>query len=173
MMLTWDGRPAIAVDDVGDGQPVERHQVGELVEDHELVLAGVDDVDRLSPTGGGVGTIGGEVVGVPREPVTEGVPVDAELPTDLLLADLPVAGLDELHDGDVPSAGDGPDHHPESRRRLALAVAGVHDDQRVGAAQFVGPRILGGRQVVGAVGLAGHEWGSVRIDHYDVELSSW
>ena len=176
------GRPAgDRRDDVADGQPVEVHQVGEFVEDHELVFAGVDDADRLLPSGGGVGTVGGQVVGVPGEPVAEGVPVDAELATDLLLADLPVAGLDELHDRDVPPAGDTSNHHPERGRRLALPVAGVHHDQRLGAPQAVGTGILGGRPVdVGVplgvrvgVGFARHEWGSVRSDHYDVELSSW
>ena len=48
-------------------------------------------------------------------PSPNGVPVDAELAADLLLADLPVAALDELHDGDLPVRG--PRRGPSRRTR--------------------------------------------------------
>jgi hypothetical protein len=130
-MLTW--------------QPLPVAQVGELVEHDELVIAGGDDVGCNRPRLGGACLVAGEVVGVPGEPVAEGVPVDAELAPDLLLADLPVAALDELHDGDLPAAGDGAQHGAEGRRALALAVAGVDEEERVDVAQLGGARVLGRR----------------------------
>ena len=93
-----------------------------------------------------------EIVGVPREAVAERLPVDAELAADLLLADLPVAALDELHDGDLPVAGQRAQHHAERRRALALAVAGVDEHQRFGA----GRSPSGRGSSVGGVASFGH-----------------
>ena len=181
MMLTCDGRPAIAVTTSPTGSQLKVIKIGELVEDHELVFAGVDDVDRLPPSGGGVGTVGGEIVGVPREPVAEGVPVDAELTTDLLLADLPVAGLDELHDRDVPPRATARTIMPNAADDLPFPSPVFTTTSNSAPPKAVRTWILGGSPVpvdVGVsvevgVGFAGHEWGSVRSDHYDVELSSW
>ena len=47
-----------------------------------------------------------QVGGVPGESLPDGVPVDPELAGDLLLAGVPVAGLEELDDRDSPVAGD-------------------------------------------------------------------
>ena len=56
------------------------------------MLAGVDEARGLLPTRRAAWALSCvEVVGVPREPVAERMPVDAELAPDLLLADLPVA----------------------------------------------------------------------------------
>ena len=76
-----------------------------------------------------------EVGRVPGEPVAERVPLDAQLAADLLLADLPLAALDELQHGDRPAHGDRAEHHTERRAALALAVAGVDQQQRAGARQ--------------------------------------
>ena len=96
--------------------------------------------------------LGVEIVGVPREAVTERMPLDAELPPDLLLTDLPVARLDELAHRHRPVDGEGSQHHTERRRALALAVAGVDQHERVGAPQPVGPGVLGRDGIVGGLG---------------------
>ncbi len=49
-------------------------------------------------------------------------------------AGLPGRRLDELHDGDRPAVADVAEDHAERRRRLALAGAGVDDDQALVAA---------------------------------------
>jgi hypothetical protein len=43
------------------------------------------------------------------------MPCDAQLATHLLFADLPVAALHELDDGNLPVAGECADHHAERR----------------------------------------------------------
>ncbi|GJD69152.1 hypothetical protein MMMDOFMJ_2078 [Methylobacterium gnaphalii] len=58
------------------------------------------------------------------------MPVDpvAERFQGVLLAGVPGA-LDELHDADSPAAAEGAQHQPPGRRRLALARAGMDDQQ--------------------------------------------
>ena len=133
-----------------------------------LVLAGPDQFRRRRPAVGGVGDVVRQVLGVPGEPVTEGVPVDAELPAQLLLADLPLTGLDELHDGDVPVARQRTQHHAERRGRLALAVPGVDDDEGIGAPQPVGAWVLGG----GGVWVTHVDGGGYEASGYSSEPSS-
>src|SRR5829696_2761881 len=74
--------------------PTPRAQVRDLIEDHELVLTGGDQGLRLRPAGAGQLDVVIEIARVPREAVTDGEPVDAELAAHLLLADLPLAALD-------------------------------------------------------------------------------
>ena len=84
---------------------------------------------------------------------------------DLLLADLPVAALDELHDGDLPAPGDAREHHAERGRALALAVAGVDDHERRCPSQPVAvgdPRSAAARR---ARVRRSSRPGSVRIGH--------
>lgn len=73
------------------------------------------------------------------------VPVDAQLAAHLLLAHLPVAALDELHDRHLPVAAERPQHHAERRRALALAVAGVDQHERRDGAHAARSRVVGGR----------------------------
>ena len=54
----------------------------------------------------------GEVLGVPGEALAERPPVDAEAARDVFLADVPLARLQELHDGDLPVRG-----RPRASRR--------------------------------------------------------
>ena len=70
------------------------------------MLAGGDDRCCASPRALGDGLVVLEVRRIPREALAQRVPVDAELPADLLLADLPLAALDELQDDDRPAHGD-------------------------------------------------------------------
>ena len=49
-------------------------------------------------------------------------------PVTFLLADVPLAALHELHDGDLPIAGERPHHHAEGGRALALAGPGVDEE---------------------------------------------
>ena len=72
-------------------------------------------VRRMGAADLGVRPVVLEVRRIPREAVPERVPVDAELAAHLLLADLPVAALDELQHGDVPVDGETAQHHPERR----------------------------------------------------------
>jgi hypothetical protein len=110
------------LDHVGGVEPTPRAQVGELVEHHEAVVAGTDELSGPSPPVGGVPLVVLEVVGVPREAVAERIPVDTELSTDLLLADLPVAALDELHDRHPPVARQRPQHDPNAAELLPLPL---------------------------------------------------
>src|SRR5687767_13385725 len=73
-----------------------------------------------------------EVGGLPGEPVAQGVPLDAEVVGQLALARLPLPALDELDDAHPPASGPAPAHDPEGGRGLALAVAGVDEDDRLG-----------------------------------------
>ena len=77
------------------------------------MLASLHQLDGLGPAFSGVGAIVRQVIGVPGEAVAEGEPIDAKLATHLLLADVPVAGLDELDDRDVPVASECANHHAE------------------------------------------------------------
>ena len=131
--------------------PAPVHRVGDLVEHHEAVLAGLDERLGVRPRRRGDGLVLGEVVGVPGEALADGAPVDAEPSRhDLLLADLPLARLEELHDGDLPVAGDGADDHAEGGGRLALAVAGVDERRRCSHAP-AGPGCVLGRHLA-------HRW---------------
>ena len=89
------------------------------------------------------------------KPFADREPVDAELPRRLLLADVPLARLQELHDRDLPAPRDGAQDHAERRRRLALAVAGVDEHERLRGAQPVGSRVLG-RRLAPVVGIGRH-----------------
>src|SRR5438445_4356689 len=88
-----------------------------------------------------------EVSGLPREAVTQRVPLDAQVVGQLALARLPLSALDELNDSDSPTARPAPSHDPEGRARLPLPVAGVDEDDRRGAshrlADYVWPRSAG------------------------------
>src|SRR6476469_8600456 len=70
------------------------------------------------------------------------MPLDPELPTDLLLADLPLTALHELQHDDRPAHCHRSQHHPERRAALALAVAGVDEHQGLRPSQAFGPRIF-------------------------------
>src|SRR5580698_9220850 len=54
------------------------------------------------------------------------------------LTDLPLATLDKLHHHHSPSSSPGAAHHAERRGGFTLSVAGVHDDERIGANQCLG-----------------------------------
>ena len=56
--------------------------------------------------------------------------------------DVPLARLQELHDGDRPVARDSPHDDPERSRGLALAVAGVDEQQRTDGARTARQLVL-------------------------------
>jgi hypothetical protein len=87
----------------------------------------------------------GEILGIPGEPLAERPPVDAEALRGLFLADVPLAGLEELDDRDLPVLGDRAQHDTERGARLALAVTGVHEDERPRDVQPLGECVLGRR----------------------------
>src|SRR5215211_7786623 len=115
------------------GDPAVLHRVGDFVEDDQVVVAAGQLPGRHVP---GVAALGHRLVEVgrlPGEAVAQGVPFDAEVLAQLALPGLPLVALDELHDHHPPAAGPGPAHDPERGRRLALAVAGVDEDDRRGS----------------------------------------
>src|SRR5690606_1965576 len=74
--------------------------------------------------------VAGAVLGFPGESLAHGVDrhLVREPLQDLALAGLPPA-LDELHDADAEAVADAAHHHAEGGRRLALALAGMDDQQ--------------------------------------------
>ena len=143
-------------DDVVDVDPAPLHRIGELVEDVEVVaLVGEPALDLRPALGGRGGVV---VVGAglarPRPARAHLVPLDraalAGLVVQLaeplqhgLLADAPLGRLHELEDADSPALVPAAQREPERGGRLALAVAGVHHQQRPVAA------LPGGEPVVG------------------------
>src|SRR4051794_3895768 len=125
------GAPGERADDLVLGDPAVLDRVGELVEQQELVALVVDAaLDLLPPCAGAVGRLL-EVLGQPGPAVAHLLPLDpAERLRGLRLADLPLAGLDELEDAAAVAARPRAHQHPERGRRLALAVAREDDQQR-------------------------------------------
>src|SRR5262249_36531159 len=122
------------------------------------------------PGGAGVRDVAGAVLRLPGEALTQRLD-GAELREFLqhpALAGVPLA-LDELDDADLHAVADAAHHHAEGRRRLALALAGVDDEQALLdglarhhlVARFLA---LGGFLVGAAVefGFFGHE--AARVD---------
>src|SRR4051794_1020547 len=118
------------LDDLVLGDPAVLDRVGELVEQQELVaLVAYAALDLLPAGACPVGRLV-EVLGEPGPAVAHLLPLDpAERLRGLRLADLPLAGLDELEDAAAVAARPRAHQHPERGRRLALAVAGEHDQQ--------------------------------------------
>ena len=114
------------------GDPAAGHDVGELVEDQQLVGLGGDRGLDLLPSLLGQLFRGRVLALDPGPGRAHLVPGDAERLGCLLLADLPLARLHELEDPDRPVLGPAAQHQPEGSRRLALALAGVHDQPRLG-----------------------------------------
>src|SRR6202034_4087608 len=96
---------AVAVD------PTPVHRVGDLVENDEAMLAGYDRGGCELPGRRGTALALVEVRRLPGESVASLEPVDSELPPNLLLADLPLIGLDELDHADPPAARETAHHH--------------------------------------------------------------
>src|SRR5205823_10422939 len=96
---------------------------------------------------------------LPREAVAERVPLDAEMIGELAFTGLPLAALDELHHADTPAPRPAPSHHAEGGRALALAIAGVHEHDRLGAGHDwmvgVARALAGGLMVCGTASDAG------------------
>src|SRR5690606_25684000 len=84
----------------------------------------------LLPGAGRSRHVAGEILRLPGEPLTHRVPrhAIAEDGEGVALAGLPAA-LDELHDADAASVAEHPERQAEGGRRLALARAGVDDQQ--------------------------------------------
>ena len=109
--------------------PSPRAQVGEFVEDDQLMLTGCDEVFCLLPTSCCECLVVFDIARIPGEAVAERVPIKSERSADLLLAYFPFARLDELANRDLPSNRDPTQHHTERSRTLPFAIAGVDDDE--------------------------------------------
>src|SRR5581483_8384905 len=93
-----------AFDHLGDGDPPVAHDVGELVEDQQVVVARAELAAGHLP---GVAVLRRrlvEVLALPGDAVTEGPPVDPEMFGELALTGVPLPALHELHDADAPAA---------------------------------------------------------------------
>src|SRR6266536_3154624 len=126
------GPVAQHVDHLGGVHPAERHRIGELVEDQQVVGlvrdAALDLVPALT------GQVGGllQIAGHPGPAVAHALPGDvAKLLGRLPLANAPLAGLDELVDADPVAACPAAQHDAEGGGRLPLAVARIDDQQGV------------------------------------------
>ncbi len=84
----------------------------------------------LLPGGAGGSDVAGAVLGLPGEAHAHGVDGHqlGEALEQAALAGLPAA-LDELHDADPEAMAEAAHDHAEGGRRLALALAGVDDEQ--------------------------------------------
>src|SRR6185437_15162124 len=161
--------PAAGNDDVLDAGPGREHgehlihfegavadRVGELVQDEQPVGGGGQVPLDLLPAGLGRPLV---VLGLGAQPgpaLAHLVPGDAaalaaalvdgaERPQRGLLADLPLGALGELEHADGPAGRPGPQGQTEGGRGLALAVAGVNGQQRLGAALPGGEAVGGNR----------------------------
>ena len=131
--MCWKpGRLLQRGDDLLLGDPAVLDRVGELVEQQELVALGLDPALDLRPALARLVRGLLEVAADPRPAVAHLLPVDpAEGLRGLGLADLPLAGLDELEHAAAVAPRPRAQEHPERGRRLALAVAGDDDQQRL------------------------------------------
>ena len=149
---------------------VAEHDV-EFVEQHDLVLAGGDDRLGALPGGAGRGEVALAILGLPGEALAHRVDRHevAEFLQRDALAGLPLA-LDELDDGDRHAVAEGAEDHAEGGRRLALALAGVDDQQalldRLGGDDLVARRLL----LAHLLGVAGVEFGFGHVLHSAASL---
>ena len=110
------GAVADRLHDLVGVDPAPVHRIGDLVEDDQAVLVALDQRFGLPPRLPGDGLVLREIVGVPGEALADREPVDAQLAADLLLAGVPVARLEELHDRDPPVPGDGAQRRHRTQR---------------------------------------------------------
>src|SRR5205823_5118996 len=98
---------------VVDPDPAVVHRVRDLVEHDELVLAVLEHGRGERPSSDSAAARLVEIRRLPREAVAAPQPLDAEPAPDRLLADFPLAGLDELDHADAPAARDAAHYHAE------------------------------------------------------------
>ena len=72
-----------------------------------------------------------EIRGVPRESFAKCPPIDPELATDLFFTTVPRTRLEILNDRNIPAACKRAQHDAKCSGRLALAIAGVDEKQRL------------------------------------------
>src|SRR5918998_608068 len=119
------------LDDLARIHPAELHGVGELVEQEHVVGLVRETALDLFPAFAGLVRALDEVSGGPGPTVAHLEPVYvAEFQGRLVLADLPLAALDELVDAYPVAARPAPEHEAEGGGGLALAVPRVDHEQR-------------------------------------------
>src|SRR4051812_41911123 len=137
-------------DHVVEVDPAPLDRIRDLVEQEELVALLRDHPLDARPALARL--VGGllEILREPRPAVAHLLPVDAaERRGGLRLADLPLAGLDELEDAAAVPSRPRAEEHAERGGALALAVPGQDDDQRAVAA--LSPERLCATDVTGPV----------------------
>ena len=102
----------------------------QLVENDEVEARIGHQLLRLAPSALGRRDVAAEILRLPGEALAHGVPGDliAELGQRVALGRMPGA-LDELHHADPLAAAEHAQRKPERRRGLALAGAGMDDQQ--------------------------------------------
>ncbi len=90
-----------------------------------------DELLGARPCGFRCRDVAGAILGLPGEAFAHDMQRRelGKFGQQLRFAGLPGRRLDELHDGDGPAVADVAEDHAKRRRRLALAGAGVDDDQ--------------------------------------------
>ena len=157
MITCWRPSPAGQhVDDLGDVDPAPLHRVGELVEHVDVVGLRLDPAADLGPALARRARRGRRrcpACGSTTSPRPSCATRRARprrsrscrrpsARNAVLLADLPLRRLHELEHPDRPALAPAAQREPERGGRLALHLAGVHDEQRAVAA------LAGGEPVV-------------------------
>ncbi|KGW79200.1 hypothetical protein Y046_3863 [Burkholderia pseudomallei MSHR2990] len=107
---------------------VLEHRV-QLVEDHHPVITALDHPARLVPAAARGGDVGVAVLRVPRVAVAHRDEVALRVRAEEIALGRVQRALDELHDTRAHPVAEHPHGHPERGRALALAVAGVDDQE--------------------------------------------
>src|SRR3990172_884040 len=119
------------VDDLAGGEPAVGERVGELVESDDVVVARGDLLLALLPEVAGEGLVLLDVLREPGEAAAQRDDLHAYLLCRPVFAVVAGGGLDELEHADVVAAAPGAKEDAEGGGGLALAVAGVDDDERL------------------------------------------
>ena len=117
--------------DLGDIDIVIADRDVDLVQQHHPVGRITDQLLCLGPSGLGHFGVAGLVLGFPGKPLAHRVKraLCAELAQNQVSFTRRHAAFDELHHSAGQPVGDAAKDHPECGRRLALALAGMDDDQ--------------------------------------------
>ena len=130
-----------------EGQVIIAQYDIEFVENYHVIARIGDHFLGCLPRPARRGDIAGAVLGVPGEALAHGLQCDelGEAGENGAFAGLPHA-LDELDDPDPHAVANRPDRQAEGGGRLALALAGIDDDEaaffRLGRQDFVPGRLL-------------------------------
>ena len=113
-------------------EPAIAQGIGEFVQQDQVIAPAGDFLLCQGPGRSRPGDRLGEIGGPPGPAIAQRVPLDADLLRGPDLSPAALVALDELDDADAQSLPPGAKHRPQGSRGLALAMAGVDDEQPSG-----------------------------------------